>query len=67
MKKIKRSTLIPSLLFVYLCVMAFIGRRELVDGNYTFYFGVIGATLVCIVLLHFVLKRKERILGNKQK
>lgn len=65
MKKIKRSTLIPSLLFVYLCVMAYIGRREFFSGNYLFYFGVIGVTLVCIVLLHFVLKRKERIIGNK--
>lgn len=41
----KRSTLIPILLLIYLAVMAYIGRQELADGHYLFYFGVIGLTL----------------------
>lgn len=43
----KRSTLIPILLLIYLAVMAYIGRQELADGHYLFYFGVIGLTLAC--------------------
>ena len=58
--KLKRSTTIPVLLLAYLAVMSYIGRGELAAGNYLFYFGVIGVTLVCIVLLHFTLKRRER-------
>lgn len=50
----------PLLLVAYLCVMAYIGRKEFYDGNYLYYFGIIGITLVCIFLLHIFMKRKER-------
>lgn len=63
--KVKRSTLIPLLLLAYLAVMAYIGRGELADGNYLYYFGIIGITLVIIFLLHKVLLRREN-LGNKR-
>lgn len=56
----KRSTVIPLLLLVYLAVMSYIGRGEFFAGNYLYYFGIIGITLVAIVLLHFTLKRRER-------
>lgn len=59
----KKSTLIPCLLLVYLAIMSYIGRHELQAGNYTFYFSTIAITLLCIVLLHFTLKRRE----NKNK
>lgn len=56
----KKSTYLPLLLVAYLGVMAYIGRKEFCDGNYLYYFGIIGITLVCIFLLRIFLKRKER-------
>lgn len=56
----KKSTLIPLLLLLYLAVMSYIGRGELYAGNYLFYFGVIGCTLVCIILLHIFWKRRGK-------
>lgn len=60
----RRSTIIPLLLLAYLAVMAYIGRGELLAGNYLYYFGIIGATLVCILALHLVLKRREKMRGK---
>ncbi|MCM1223324.1 MAG: hypothetical protein NC548_53615 [Lachnospiraceae bacterium] len=63
MMKIKRSTLIPSILAIYLAVMAYIGYDEYASGKMSalYYFGVIGITLLILVLLHFNLKRRERL------
>ena len=55
----KRSTVIPVLMLVYLAVMAWIGRSRLQDGEYLYYFGVIGGSLVIIALLYWSLRRKE--------
>ena len=60
----RRSTIIPLLLLAYLGVMAYIGRGELRAGNYLYYFGIIGATLACILALHLVLKRREKMRGK---
>lgn len=56
----KRSTFVPLLLLAYLAVMSYIGRGELKAGHYLYYFGIIGVTLVCIALLHIVLKRRGK-------
>lgn len=56
----KRSTVIPLILLVYLAVMSYMGRGEFLAGNYLFYFGIIGATLVIIWLLHINLKMREK-------
>ena len=64
--KLRRSTIIPSLLLIYLGVMSYIGRSHLLDGDRLFYFGVIGATLLCIVLLHFFLRRRERLADKRR-
>ncbi|WP_295732381.1 hypothetical protein [uncultured Muribaculum sp.] len=53
----KKSTWLPLLLLIYLAVMCYIGRAEFYAGNYLFYFGIIAATLICILLLHIFLKR----------
>ncbi len=55
----KKSTLIPLILTVYLIGMAAWGYHFWADGTYSSlrYFGVIGVTLVIIVLLHFHLKK----------
>lgn len=57
--KLRKSTLLPLVLLVYLAVMSYIGRGELSAGNYLYYFGIIGVTLVCIMLLRLTLRQRE--------
>jgi len=64
--KAKRSTLIPVLLLIYLAIMSYIGRDELKQGHYAYYFGVIGATLAVIAILHFSLKKRERLRKERE-
>ena len=56
----KRSTYLPLILLVYLAIMSYVGRGEFYAGNYGYYFGIIGCTLVCIVLLHFFVKKQGK-------
>lgn len=67
-KRIKRSTLVPLLLAAYLGVMARIGWPEYASGKTSalYYFGIIAATLVVIVLLHFNLKRREALREQRE-
>lgn len=60
MKPVKKSTWLPALLLVYLAVMSWIGRGELAAGHTLYYFGIIGLTLLCIITLHFFLRRRGR-------
>ncbi|MCD8393428.1 MAG: hypothetical protein LUC85_01165 [Bacteroidales bacterium] len=62
----KRSTLIPSLLVLYLGVMSWIGYPAYASGEYSalYYFGIIGATLLVIALLAYHLRRRERERGR---
>lgn len=62
----KRSTIIPLILLIYLGVMAYIGRGEFYAGNYLYYFGIIGLTLFTIILLHFFLKKRERLRRERE-
>mgnify|MGYP001061872290 CR=1 FL=1 len=64
MKKIKKSTLLPLLLLIYLAFMAYQGLPYFYAGRYAYYFGIIIATLIIIVLLHFTLKHWEKQKGN---
>lgn len=59
--KLQRSTIIPILLLIYLGVMSYIGYPEFQQGNYLYYFGVIGVTLILICVLHLFLKKQERL------
>ncbi|MDD6019367.1 MAG: hypothetical protein PUD41_02940 [bacterium] len=59
--KFKSSTVIPLALTAYLAVMAYIGRHIYLRGDYLYYFGTIAVTLVIIVVLHFSLKKKEKL------
>lgn len=61
----KRSVVIPAILLIYLVVMSYIGRGEFFAGHYLYYFGIIGITLVAIILLHFTLRRRERNRNQK--
>ncbi len=61
--KLQRSTVIPCLLLIYLGVMACIGYPEYAAGRTSAleYFGIIAVTIAVIVLLHFNLKRRDRL------
>lgn len=63
MKRIPRSTLIPAVLLVYLVAMAYMGLPGLRSGQTSLlaYILTILATLVVIIVLHFVLRRRERL------
>lgn len=58
--KLRRSTLIPAILLIYLGIMSCIGYPEFQQGHYLYYFGVIGVTLVIIAFLHLFLRKRER-------
>lgn len=60
MKKPKRYVIIPLLMLCYLAVMAYVARQRLADGEYLYYFGVIGISLLIIIALYFSLKKKEK-------
>lgn len=61
--KLKRSTLIPLVLALYLLVMAAIGYPGYAAGETSalYYFGIIGVTVVILIMLHFSLKYRERL------
>ncbi|MDO5395012.1 MAG: hypothetical protein Q4F07_03495 [Bacteroidales bacterium] len=61
--KLKRSTVIPVILLIYLAVMAYMGWDKVATGQMSQfeYFGIVGITFVCIVFLHFNLKRREAL------
>lgn len=61
--KAKRSTVVPLILAVYLAVMAYIGYPDYASGKVSalYYFGIIGITVVILVLLHFSLRRREKL------
>ena len=61
--KLKRSTIIPLILLIYLAVMAYMGWDKIATGQMSQleYFGIVGITFVCIIFLHFNLKRREAL------
>lgn len=61
--KISRAILIPGVLLVYLVVMATMGWKHYAAGAMSWmeYYGVIALTLGIIVVLHFTIKRRDRL------
>lgn len=57
--KIKKSVVFPIIMLAYLAVMAWIGRDRLNQGEYLYYFGIIGVGLVIILLLYLSLRKKS--------
>lgn len=66
MSRPPKSTVLPLVFLAYLAFMSVIGLPELRAGHYLYYFGIIGATLVCILLLHLSLKRRERLRKERE-
>ena len=66
--RIKRSTLIPLVLAVYLAVMASIGYKEYAAGQMSalYYYGVIAVTVIILVMLHFNLKHREKLKKERE-
>ncbi len=61
MKTAKWSYILPAIMLIYLGFMAYVGYPHLLAGEYLFYFGIIGISLIIIIALHFVLKKKEQL------
>ena len=61
---LKKSTYLPALLAVYLIVMATIGRG-LATTKPLEYYAVLAISAGVIVILHFTLRRKERLAERK--
>lgn len=57
-----KAIIIPAILFVYLIVMVVLGWDSYVSGATSplLYFGGTAVCILCIVLLHFNLKRSAR-------
>lgn len=66
--KLNRSIIIPAVLVIYLAVMSYIGYPAYLSGEMSalYYFGVIGATLVVIFLLHLNLRKRERLRRERE-
>lgn len=56
-----RTTLLPLALLIYLAVLAWIARGRFYSGDYLYYFGVIGGSLIIILLLYLVLRKRDRL------
>lgn len=67
-RKYKRSTVIPIALLIYLAIMSAIGYKSYRIGAMSAgeYFGIIAATLVVISLLHFFIKKREKIREERE-
>ena len=65
---LKRYDLVPLLLFVYLCVMVWLGWPDYVAGATSpwLYFGGTAFTIVVIVLLRFNLKKRAEYRSRRR-
>ncbi len=67
-KKSIKHIIIPICLLIYLGIMAYIGKDELLEPNGAFYYyGKIALALLVIVMLYFVLKRKAKLRQEREK
>ena len=65
-KPSRKPYIVVGALFIYLCVMAYINRETLtVEHQYLRYFGSLGAELIVLVILFFVLRRRERLKAER--
>jgi len=60
--KLPRHIVVPVCIFVYFCIMAYIGRDIItVHHNYLLYFGTVAIELVVLVALFFFLKKRDKL------
>ena len=65
-RRFKKSTIVPAILLVYLAFMAYIGRSMFYSDERAKYIAVIAVTTAIIILLHFSLKRKEKLQQQRE-
>ena len=67
-RRLKKSTTLPVVLLIYLAVMAYIGWGSLKAGQLTLTESllILFGPLACIILLHFSLKRRERLRRERE-
>lgn len=56
-----RTYILPLALLIYLVVLAWMARGRFYSGDYLYYFGVIGGSLLIIALLFLVLRKRDRL------
>ena len=56
-----RTYILPLALLIYLAVLAWMARGRFYSGDYLYYFGVIGGSLLIIFLLYLVLRKRDRL------
>ncbi|MBR5550513.1 MAG: hypothetical protein IKV83_01155 [Muribaculaceae bacterium] len=63
-----KAVVIPLALLAYLGIMSCIGYDGYASGEFSalYYFGVIAVSLLVIILLHFSLKRRERLRRERE-
>jgi hypothetical protein len=63
-----KAVVIPLALLAYLGIMSYIGYDGYASGEFSvlYYFGVIAVSLLVIILLHFSLKRRERLRRERE-
>lgn len=61
-----RTTILPLALLVYLAVLAWMARGRFYNGEYLYYFGVIGGSLLIIALLYLVLRKRDRLRRERE-
>lgn len=68
MRHLDKSIIIPAALLAYLGVMAYMAWPEYKKGNFSAleYFGVIGITLVVVVVLHFIIRKRDRLRRERE-
>ena len=65
--KLKKSILLPAALLIYTLVLAYLGRDMIENGSKIEYLATLGISLLIIVLLHIVLKKKEKTKDKNNK
>lgn len=64
-RKTKRPLLVPAILLIYAGVMAYISYpRYKESGDWNEYLTVTGISLAIVILLYFLLKRRQKIRDN---
>ena len=61
-----RTTILPLALLVYLAVLTWMARGRFYNGEYLYYFGVIGGSLLIIALLYLVLRKRDRLRRERE-
>ncbi|MCE5205637.1 MAG: LPXTG cell wall anchor domain-containing protein [Porphyromonadaceae bacterium] len=61
-QKIKKQFLFPAVLLIYVAIMAYMSYpRYKESGNWNEFLTITGISLLLVVLLFFILKRKQQI------